>query len=122
MVAYNFKSQFADDVESGKKRQTIRANGKRPHARPGQELQLYTGMRTKGCRKLKDTICLETLPVSINRTLSETRITMVIGGVEIVGYQLEDMAHKDGFKNSDDLFTFFEETHGLPFEGTLISW
>ena len=39
MVAYNSQAQFAPDVESGKKRQTIRAEGKRPHARPGDVLQ-----------------------------------------------------------------------------------
>ncbi|MEM6839576.1 MAG: ASCH domain-containing protein [Cyanobacteria bacterium P01_C01_bin.120] len=52
MVAYNFKPQFAPLVESGVKRQTIRARGKRRHARPGEALQLYTGQRTKACRKL----------------------------------------------------------------------
>jgi len=34
MVAYNFQSQFADDVAEGRKRQTIRAYGKRKHAAP----------------------------------------------------------------------------------------
>lgn len=52
MPAYNFQKQFAPLVESGQKRQTIRAIGKRRHARPGESLQLYTGQRTKACRKL----------------------------------------------------------------------
>ena len=50
MVAYNFQKQFADAVERGEKRQTIRAprrDGR--HAKVGDKLQLYTGMRTKQC-------------------------------------------------------------------------
>lgn len=36
MVAYSFQSRFAPAVESGRKRQTIRAVGKRRHARQGE--------------------------------------------------------------------------------------
>lgn len=61
MVAYSFRQRFVAPIQVGlgtiehipgteyaPKRQTIRANRKR-HARPGEELQLYCGMRTKGC-------------------------------------------------------------------------
>ena len=51
MVAFSFKAQFADLVASGKKTQTIRQTAR---AKPGDRLQLYTGMRTKKCRKLVD--------------------------------------------------------------------
>lgn len=53
MVALNFEAQFADDVEDGRKRRTIRAprkDGRNPKA--GDKAHLYTGMRQKGCRKL----------------------------------------------------------------------
>ncbi|MEJ0016825.1 MAG: ASCH domain-containing protein [Acetobacteraceae bacterium] len=46
MVAYSFKRDFAAPILAGIKRQTIRADRRR-HARPGEVLQLYTGMRTK---------------------------------------------------------------------------
>lgn len=52
MAAYNFKSQFVPKIESGEKTQTVRRIGKRVHAKPGQPVQLYTGMRTKKCRKI----------------------------------------------------------------------
>lgn len=53
MVAYNFAAQFAEAVETRKKRQTIRAPRKdNRHAKVGDKLQLYTGMRTTNCRKL----------------------------------------------------------------------
>ena len=45
MVAFNFQSRFADAVESGEKRQTIRAARKdgRVQARWRHALQLYVG-------------------------------------------------------------------------------
>ena len=53
MPLLGFKKQFAPLVEEGQKRQTIRAkrrDGRNPHA--GETLFLYTGLRTKSCRKL----------------------------------------------------------------------
>jgi len=64
MPAYNFKSQFAQPIESGRKRQTIRPRRKRP-TRPGDKLYLYMGMRTKACRKLAEVICTRVTPVDI---------------------------------------------------------
>jgi hypothetical protein len=46
MVAYSFAPQFIDTIRSGTKCQTIRPIGKRRHARTGEPVQLYTGMRT----------------------------------------------------------------------------
>lgn len=55
MPMFNFKKQFADSVESGEKRQTIRARRKnRPQV--GQTAYLYTGARTKACRKLGECV------------------------------------------------------------------
>jgi len=64
MPALNFKSRFAPAVElglanplaPGAKRCTIRATRKRPIC-PGDRLSLYTGMRTKACRKLGEAEC-----------------------------------------------------------------
>ena len=53
MPALNFQAQFAPLVESGEKRQTIRAyrkDGRDPT--PGCKLYFFTGMRTKACRPL----------------------------------------------------------------------
>ena len=68
MVALNFKTQFADDVASGRKCQSIRAprkDGRDPV--PGNRLQLYTGMRTRACRKLGDANCIRVRPVQITK-------------------------------------------------------
>jgi hypothetical protein len=57
MVAYSFKERFAEPILNGTKGGTIRASRKGPlraatggHAKPGEELQLYTDMRTRNCR------------------------------------------------------------------------
>jgi hypothetical protein len=114
VVAYSFKSRFADAVASGAKRQTIRANGKRRHARPGEALQLYTGMRTKDCRKLRDAVCV----ISTYCAIYDDRITTG----KHPSIDLDEFAQRDGFADFTDMTDWFRETHGLPFIGQLIVW
>lgn len=54
MVAYNFQTRFAGAVSNGQKHLTLRAprGGRSRHARVGEPVQLYTGMRTPACRAL----------------------------------------------------------------------
>lgn len=76
MVAYSFKRQFVAPIALGlgiacpngfapaagvvrPKRHTMRSTGKRRHARPGEGLQLYWGMRTKSCLKIGDAKCIK---------------------------------------------------------------
>jgi hypothetical protein len=114
MVAYNFQAQFAPAVEAGEKRRTIRAEGLRRHARAGDLLQLYTGMRTKECRKLGEAICT----VSTYCAIREDGITF--GTYPKV--DVDDFARGDGFKDFDDMKEWFREMHGIPFIGRLIEW
>lgn len=123
MVAYNFKSQFAEAVESGQKRQTIRANGKRKHAHPGDALQLYTGQRTKACRKLVDTTCVSSEPITIDSKDDGYGLSIMIGEKgPLDDHQIDSLAKADGFENEAAMHLFFGATHGLPFKGTLIRW
>jgi len=116
MVAYSFKARFADLVESHVKRQTIRAVGKRRHARPGEALQLYTGMRTKQCRKLlPDQVCLGVDNIVI------TEGAELFVGESLLTYPTL-LARQDGFASFRDFIEFFRTTHGLPFAGVLIRW
>jgi len=104
----NFSKQFADAVERGEKRQTIRAERKdlrRPHK--GQRLTLYTGMRTKSCRLLRVVTCTACLPVSINFRDSTIRVS----GAPLRGSSLEDFAQMDGFESSAALFDWFRKAH-----------
>ena len=117
MVAFNFKAQFADAVERGVKRQTIRAirkDGRVPHI--GSALQLYTGMRTKNCRKLKDAVCTNVWPI----TIASDSIT--VNGQRRNGTTCTLLALEDGFGGLSEMREWFDDVHGLPFSGHLIKW
>jgi hypothetical protein len=130
MVALNFRAQFADDVEEGRKKRSIRAprkDGRDP--KKGDALQLYTGMRQKGCRKLVDSVCINVRPVEIDHT------GVILDGKHLIAghapayagcpdpdFYDGDFALADGFDNFEAMANFFKETHGLPFRGNLIEW
>lgn len=110
-----FQKQFAALVESGEKRQTIRAYRKRPF-KTGDKLQLYTGLRTKGCRKLGDAVCSEVLRTTIGE------MTAIVDGIFLNDFEIETLAHRDGFGCIEDFFKFFKKGCPLPFNGQLIKW
>lgn len=117
MVAYKFKARFAAKVESGEKRQTIRKIRKRNNASPGKALQLYTGQRTRNCRKLLDTTCKLVFPIQIfDKNLIR------LEGVSYGRRRVEQIARNDGFETVEEFIEFFQEHYGLPFEGLLITW
>lgn len=132
MTAYSFKKRFVDPIRSGlgnyehidgiiprPKRQTIRAHGKRRHARPGETLQLYTAMRTKQCKKIGDARCTE-----INRVLIwPDVIAIMVNGVMLGPRQLREFSRADGFDDPKDMQQFWLKEHGADkFEGVLIRW
>ena len=119
MVAYNFQTRFAEAVANGQKRQTIRSPRKDDrHAKPGDKLQLYTGMRTKSCRKLRDAVCHDSCAI-----LLEWDKAWTFGPQELFeGEDLERFAHEDGFACWADMRAWFEKAHGLPFTGQMIRW
>lgn len=124
MVAYNFKKQFVPLVESGVKRQTIRALGKRRHAQQGDALTLYTGQRTKHCRRLLDTLCSSVTTISMNIT-PEHDLTVFMGGIDLNLADMIALAEADGFGRDggdplDEFIRFFEDR--MPFEGVVIQW
>ncbi len=58
--------RFGTPIREGWKTQTIRAAGKRRHARPGELIQLYCGLRTPACRKIvPDVRCTDVMAVEI---------------------------------------------------------
>ena len=117
MPLLGFKKQFAPLVESGANRQTIRLkrkDGKNPH--PGDTLYLYTGLRTKGCRKLGTAICTGAWDVGI------TKCGPVLTGIRLDPDEAGELAARDGFSCFGDMQDFFEKEHSLPFWGLLIEW
>lgn len=128
MVAYNFQKQFAGDVESGKKRCTIRRAGKRLPPKDGDTLQLYTGMRTKYCRLLCKGKCTDVNPVLFTRKNGKPILCIgVIVGTEkswiqVVASEVERLAIEDGFKSTADFYAYFLGNSEDDFCGFLIEW
>lgn len=119
MVAYSFKQQFVAPILSGAKRQTIRAERKR-HARPGEQIQLYTAMRTKYCTAVGTATCEAVLPITID--LLTDRI-MTGGTVFRSQANLDDFARVDGFKDWEEMRAFWLTNHGPDlFLGAVIRW
>jgi len=115
MVAISFERRFAGAIATGKKRQTVRRERKRPIA-TGDRLQLYTGMRTKSCRKLADAVCTGTEAITIDEG------ELFLGGRFLDAHDREGFAWADGFKNFDAMVAWFSQKAGLPFEGRVIKW
>lgn len=148
MVAYSFKRRFVEPIKVGlglivpttreeqktPKRQTIRAEGKRRHARPGETLQLYSGMRTKQCFKIGDARCTNVRPIRIRFGSLEEFDLVEIAGEKPFGdrasdiHKLDAFSYRDGFASWDALSQFWDEEHdgiamkGGSFNGVLIEW
>ena len=130
MVAYSFKARFADPILAGTKAQTIRAPRKR-HAHPGDELQLYTGMRTKHCRLIARTACESVKPVRLRFHRDYGPMTFTFDGVILGCDAMERFAQADGFGEDGyavlDMAAFWFATHGhgvdeIDFSGFVIAW
>jgi hypothetical protein len=122
MVAYNFQKRFAPPIKSGDKSHTIRKNGKRRHAREGESVQLYTGMRTRSCKKIvaKDPVCVFCKSIAIYVGASSIDY-IYVGGLEVI--DMEAFAIADGFKSLADMHAFWLDFHGQGvFEGSMIGW
>lgn len=141
MPALNFMKQFAGAVESGEKRQTIRAFRKDGRdVKAGDKLYLYTGMRTKGCRKLGEAVCVSVSRLQLlSRHAASGNVNLLYGApAKRSGFdrffiasskghgnsrgRFTRLAKADGFSDIDEMVSWFEKTHGLPFEGLLIKW
>lgn len=126
MPALNFQKQFAEAVEWGKKRQTIRADRKdgRPHCKRGDTIKLYTGMRSNSCRLLAEATVTHTARVTIEATCMYLDGRPLYSIIHDRDGPLTDneFAQADGFDGFTEMANWFDETHGLPFEGTVIFW
>lgn len=123
MVAYSFNKRFIDPIRQGYKRQTIRRQGLKRHARVGEMVQLYTALRTaRAARILPDVVCIDVCPVLIQFD-DVMRITRIeTAGIPVI--DLDGFAIRDGFTGLEDMGVFWEFTNGpmTHFEGVLIEW
>lgn len=121
MSSLNFKPQFAVPVERREKRQTVRAKVNGHHV--GRAIQLYTGMRTKACRKLvaEDPVCISIDAVEIRMG------HITLADRELLPIERRDFAIADGFADVFAFYAFFlgddiNEAVGKIFTGFLIRW
>lgn len=109
MVAYNFMIRLAPDVETGRKPFTIRdeRKGRSRHARPGEDIQLYTGMRTTACRKLvnPDPICERVVPIIMWR-VNQHRCSITLDGKLLTHDQADYIVTVDGFKSHEEFMEY----------------
>jgi hypothetical protein len=127
MVAYSFKKQFGPPILTGIKAQTIRADRKR-HARPGEELQLYTGMRTKHCKLVARVPCIAVEPVRLVFSRRGASELFRVADQLIPPAAMERFAQADGFPSVEAMARFWwaehppEEGDTLDFTGVVICW
>lgn len=132
MVAYSFAPQFRQSVALGLKTQTVRAARVR-HAKPGERLQLYTGMRTKYCRKLIDIdpVCTDITDIEIVVTIQHPKViaSIRLGGRDLSDDEIEQFARADGFQANflrtarAAMGEFWLDNHGqCRFRGVVIKW
>lgn len=116
MPALNFQLRWAPDVESGKKHTTIR-KARRVQVR--DNLYLYTGQRTKQCRKLGEALCLGVTDFRINNSGF-----CYLDGKLLLEPDINYLAWLDtaGQLNATEFVDFFRQAYGLPFYGELIIW
>lgn len=154
MVAYSFKRQFIGPITVGlglpspnnfgvtppdirPKRQTVRAGvirrdgdawskvkGGRRHARSGEELQLYYGMRTRSCRLIGEARCTAVWPVILWFTAGS--IAAMIDGKLLTPRKMAAFAVGDGFKDALEMAAFWSHENGTrdgdKWSGVLITW
>jgi hypothetical protein len=114
-----FKPQFADAVENGTKLQTVRPRPKRM-PKPGD---------TISCR------CWTEKPYRSKHRILKTTVVTQVSDIELTSMHriklaglilnFEDaiaFAKADGFPSPGAMFEWFDNTHGLPFEGIVIIW
>lgn len=139
MVAYSFKKQFIKPIQVGlgiieqkgenlltfPKRQTIRAIGKRRHAREGEIIQLYYAMRTKQCTSIGVGRCVHSGPIRIYVEAEKIEEGDLPSIKSAVG--LDKFAISDGFADWSEMRRFWKEEHGDlvrlgPFVGVVMKW
>lgn len=139
MVAYSFNPRFEMPILSGAKSGTIRAVGRRRHARAGETLQLYVGQRTRHCRLLGAAFCtsVDPIEITVGHWLGQPMLRAIGVGQEgshfsklIKGrIDLDEFARGDGFRDGQEMAAFWWTTHrdlivlgDIQFRGVWIRW
>ncbi len=127
MPAYNFQTRFVEAIKTGFKRTTIRAN----EAVPGTTAYLFTGMRTKACKRIGQGRIIGCSSITVGVKQSGVPL-IVIRGKTLNANDLALLAKGEGFKDALELVDFFKTTYKTVlgtadggaqyFKGYLIAW
>jgi len=127
---------FKDKLLSGEKTQTIRKMRKRP-IKVGDNLYLYWHPRQKGCEKLGEALCTETLQIRIKKNpddygrvhLGLATYEKITTGDWVMGHwksmsavDREEIVKRDGFDNEEQMLKFFSGHYELPEVFQVIRW
>lgn len=113
MAVLNFQKQFAPDIRSGRKTQTIRRTTR---AKSGDTLQLFAGLATKDAERIGTATCAICELVTIYEDY------IAVGYWRVPSGDAEHIANIDGFDNFAVMRDWFRERYGLPFQGYRIMW
>ena len=114
-----FQDRFVSKIKDGTKIHTIRKSDRVTGM--SYSLRRWTGKpyRSKQERIL-EVVCAGTCLVSIGHGENQDKINLE--GVEMSTIQREVIARDDGFQSAEEMLKWFQDNHGLPFEGWLIEW
>ncbi len=122
----NFLPRFADAVQMGKKRQTIRKRGKQAPPTVGDALMLFTGLRTSSSRRLRAATATSVESITITCSTRQVFIARPSNGqlayFALAAEEIEQLAREDGFYNADEFFRFFHDVHDGGLCGYLLKW
>lgn len=128
MPTLNFQETFVEPIRSRTKKHTIRARGVRTY-KVGDKLVLYTGQRTKSCKKISVESVVAIYDVQMFLAEDSVSFDTEIGGLDenfcvIRNEKLDEFSVEDGFENWKALKSWFTEMWSgrKIFTGQIIIW
>jgi len=114
-----FKPQFALLVEAGTKLQTVRPKPKRM-PKPGDKISLRTW--TDKPYRSKQRVLMESTITKVESVQFTSLNRVQFNDGLLSCEEAWAFAKADGFSSPAAMFEWFENNHGLPFEGIVIHW
>lgn len=125
MTVLMYQHRFAEPIKSGRKRQTIRPERKRP-IQVGDALshRIWEGKAYRSPQvEIAAGKCTAVFPVEVCQDYVAIG-TDYVATIHGASGALNDFARADGFESWADMLAYFNEPpgYGLPFTGVLIQW
>ena len=116
-------SVFIDKILAGEKQQTIRrASPKWKNVKAGDKLTLYTGLRTKACRKLGEAV-VESVGKVVFYRAGLIAVVTRYGENWLTEDEVDELVRRDGFGDVHDFWHFFDAHYPeRPIEMLVIRW